>query len=62
MAVRIRVIADDGRGLDPARVIQRTFAGTLSVITLGLAFLPALLSEDRRALHDRVAGTRVVGI
>jgi uncharacterized RDD family membrane protein YckC len=60
MAAHIRVIAEDGRGLDPARVIRRTLAGAVSVITLGLAFLPALITPDRRALHDRVAGTRVV--
>jgi uncharacterized RDD family membrane protein YckC len=62
MAAHIRVIAEDGRGLDPARVIRRTLAGAVSVITLGLAFLPALITPDRRALHDRVAGTRVVEI
>jgi uncharacterized RDD family membrane protein YckC len=62
MAARIRVVAEDGGGLDPARAIQRTLAGVLSVVTLGAAFLPALVSPDRRALHDRVARTRVVGI
>lgn len=62
MAARIRVVAEDGRGLDPARAIQRTLAGALSVVTLGLAFVPAVLSSDRRALHDRLARTRVVGI
>lgn len=62
MAARIRVVGEDGRGLDPARAIQRTLAGVLSIVTLGVAFLPALFSPDRRALHDRVAHTRVVGI
>ena len=62
MAAGIRVVAEDGRGLDPARAIQRTLAGALSVATLGVAFLPAVLSPDRRALHDRLARTRVVGI
>lgn len=62
MAARIRVVAEDGRGLDPARAIQRTLAGALSVVTLGVAFVPAVLSSDRRALHDRLARTRVVGI
>ncbi len=60
MATRIRVVtADDGRvGL--ARALQRTLAGCVSLTTLGVGFLPALAGVDRRALHDRVAGTRVV--
>jgi uncharacterized RDD family membrane protein YckC len=29
-------------------------------ITLGLSYVPALFSSDHRALHDRLAGTRVV--
>jgi uncharacterized RDD family membrane protein YckC len=30
------------------------------VLLLGAGFLPVLFSADRRALHDRVAETRVV--
>jgi uncharacterized RDD family membrane protein YckC len=60
MAVRIRVISDDPAPIDPARAVQRTLAGALSLGTLGLAFLPALLASDRRALHDRLARTLVV--
>ena len=29
-------------------------------VTLGLSYLPALFTSDHRALHDRLAGTRVV--
>ena len=60
MATRIRVISDDAVPIDPARAVQRTLAGAISVGTLGLAFLPALIASDRRALHDRAARTRVV--
>jgi uncharacterized RDD family membrane protein YckC len=39
--------------------MRRTCAGVLSVLLLGLGFAPALFG-NRRALHDRLAGTRVV--
>jgi uncharacterized RDD family membrane protein YckC len=59
MAAHIRVVADDAP-LDPARAIRRTILSGVSLLPLGAGFLPALLDPDHRALHDRVAGTRVV--
>jgi len=59
MATRIRVVTLDGMQLDPARAIGRTLGG---VVSLGLGFIPVLLTSDRRALHDHVARTRVVEI
>lgn len=60
MAVRIQVVADDDTTLDPARAVRRVLTGALSLLTFGLGFIPALIGPDRRALHDRVARTRVV--
>jgi uncharacterized RDD family membrane protein YckC len=60
MAARIRVVADDDFGMDPARAIKRTLTGVVSLATLGLGLIPALIAPDRRALHDRVAHTHVV--
>jgi uncharacterized RDD family membrane protein YckC len=60
MATHIRVVTEDGHLLTPSRAIQRTLAAMVSIITLGAAFVPAFVGA-RRALHDRVAGTRVVG-
>ena len=62
MAVGIRVVGDDGAGLDPARAIQRTLTGALSLLPAGLGFLPVLLADDRRGVHDRVARTRVIAL
>ena len=59
MAVGTCVIADDGAAVDAARAMRRTCAGVLSFLLLGLGFVPALFGH-RRALHDRLAGTRVV--
>jgi uncharacterized RDD family membrane protein YckC len=59
MAVGTCVVTDNGGPVDAARAMRRTSAGALSFLLLGLGFVPALFG-DRRALHDRLAGTRVV--
>jgi uncharacterized RDD family membrane protein YckC len=59
MAAHIRVVAD-GAPLDPGRAARRTLVGAVSLLAFGAGFIPALLDPDRRALHDRVARTRVV--
>ncbi len=61
MAAGIRVVSDDGGLLQPARAVQRTAAAVSAFVTLGGAFAPAL-RQGGRALHDRMAGTRVVGV
>ncbi len=61
MSVGIQVIADRG-SLDAARALRRTLAGLLSLLPVGLGFLPAFFGADRRTLHDRLTGTRVVGL
>lgn len=60
MAVGIKVVSGDHRSVDPAAACRRTLAAILSCVTLGLAYLPGLVGADRRAVHDRLAGTRVV--
>jgi uncharacterized RDD family membrane protein YckC len=59
MAAHIRVVADDAP-LDPARAIRRTMMSSVSLVALGAGFIPAILDPDHRALHDRMARTRVV--
>jgi uncharacterized RDD family membrane protein YckC len=61
MATGIRVVRDDDHDVEPARAVQRTLAALASVATVGVGFAPVVFSGDRRALHDRIAGTRVVG-
>ena len=60
MAAGITVVDDSGNAIEPGRAVTRALAGAVSLLTGGLAFLPAVMAADRRALHDRVAGTRVV--
>jgi uncharacterized RDD family membrane protein YckC len=59
MAAQIRVIAEDAP-LDPSRAIRRTLLSAVSLGAVGAGFIPALLDPEHRALHDRVARTRVV--
>jgi uncharacterized RDD family membrane protein YckC len=59
MAMRIRVVADDAQ-LDPARAARRTLVSAVSLLAAGTGFIPVLVDPDHRALHDRVAGTRVL--
>ena len=60
MAAGIRVVADDDLLMDPSRAITRTLTAVVSLGSLGLGLIPALIGPDRRALHDRVAHTHVV--
>ena len=60
MAMHIRVVSEQNRLVDPAHAVRRSLAGALSLLTLGIGFLPALVTTERRALHDRLAHTRVV--
>jgi uncharacterized RDD family membrane protein YckC len=60
MALSLRVTSDDGRPVDAAAGTLRALGCMLVPVTLGLSYLPALFTTDHRALHDRLAGTRVV--
>jgi uncharacterized RDD family membrane protein YckC len=61
MAVGIKVVAERGV-IDSGRAIRRTLAAVVTLLTFGLGFLPAFFGSDRRTLHDRLTGTRVVGL
>jgi uncharacterized RDD family membrane protein YckC len=60
MIAGIRVTGDDGRGVDITGAVVRALGSLLAMCTLGLLFIPIVFSAERRALHDRLAGTRVV--
>ncbi len=60
MIMNLRVIGDDGRPIDAAGGMLRAAGCMLVPLTLGLSYVPALVTSDHRALHDRLAGTRVV--
>jgi uncharacterized RDD family membrane protein YckC len=65
MATGIKVVSMQGESPWGARVpladsILRAVGYLVSVLPAGLGFLPALFGAERRAVHDRLAETRVV--
>ena len=59
MAVGLRVAVNEGP-VDVSHAVVRFLATGVTLLTLGIGYLPALFGRDRRALHDRIAGTDVV--
>jgi uncharacterized RDD family membrane protein YckC len=61
MAMGIKVISTGGtEQIDVPHSLLRTVLWLLLAIPGGLGFLTALFSPERRGLHDRFAGTRVI--
>lgn len=62
MAFGIRIVDDaaaDGRSISVKQAVYRAVLTVPSVLMLGAGFVPALVG-DERAVHDRLAHTRVV--
>ena len=59
-ALGIRVVDRAGARISFARASARFFAAALSWLTLNLGHALAAWTRERRALHDYLAGTRVV--
>jgi len=60
LALGLRIILPDGGRVSYARALGRHFAEFLSKITLYAGYIMAGFDTEKRALHDHVAGTRVV--
>ena len=61
MAAGIKVIpARAEPPIDLGRSVMRTLVWFALAVPAGLGFLTALIGDERRGLHDRIAGTRVV--
>jgi uncharacterized RDD family membrane protein YckC len=58
--VGIRVTRADGTDLNGWHAALRTIVFPLSFLVFGIGFLMILVTRDRRALHDFVAGSAVV--
>lgn len=60
IATGLRVVDAGGRPPGYLRAFVRAALGSLGVLAAGAGLIPMLLDPARRALHDRVAKTRVV--
>ena len=56
----LRSASTSGEHLSPMLALKRHLAGTLSWLTLNIGHLLAALPPQHRALHDHIAGTRVL--
>lgn len=60
MATRIMVTDRDGYHLTIWQTLRRTLLLPLSILPLGIGFLPIFFDPQARALHDILAGTVVL--
>ena len=60
LLVRLRVTDTSGKRLGFARALWHGIARALTLLTLGIGYLPALFGERKQALHDLAAGVVVV--
>jgi uncharacterized RDD family membrane protein YckC len=60
MAINARIVRKDGSRLGFGRAWLRWAGTVVSRFTLGIGYVMIAWREDKRALHDLMAGTRVV--
>lgn len=60
MVFGLKVITPEGGSISWGRAIGRFFAKMLSGITLSIGYIMAGFDSEKRALHDYIAGTRVI--
>jgi uncharacterized RDD family membrane protein YckC len=60
MALGLKIIRPDGGPISAGRAIGRYFAEILSALTLMIGYMMAGWDSEKRALHDRIADTRVI--
>jgi uncharacterized RDD family membrane protein YckC len=60
MAVRIEVTDRDGEPLPTSSAAIRALVWPFSMLSFGLGAVPVLFDEERRSLHDMIAGTVVL--
>jgi uncharacterized RDD family membrane protein YckC len=62
MLTGVRVVSDQGDRVDIGRAVLRATGCLMSLLTVGIGYLPAFFSSDTRALQDRFARTRVIRV
>lgn len=60
MTTGIQVVSESARKVSLGAAILRAVGILVTVLSIGVGYLPALFGRERRALHDRLAGTRVI--
>ena len=60
LALGLRIVRPDGSPLSLGLSIGRYAATLVTNFTMGIGYLMAAIDDERRTLHDRLAGTRVI--
>jgi uncharacterized RDD family membrane protein YckC len=60
MLAGVRVVSMDHGTVPFGHAVLRAILWLLTIVPFGIGAIPALMTDDRRALHDRLANTRVV--
>jgi uncharacterized RDD family membrane protein YckC len=60
MALGLKVVAQADLPVSAGMAVLRTLGCLISLLSLGIGFVPALLAHGGRAVEDRLADTRVV--
>ena len=61
MAMGLKVVRPDGHTVSTGQAWGRALADVLSQMTMCIGYLLAAFDGEKRALHDHVCSTRVVG-
>ena len=59
---RLKVVNQHNQLLDLQMLLKRYVLATFSLMLLGLGFLWAIVDRDKRYLHDRILGLKIVYI
>lgn len=60
MLLKLKVVMADGTNVSYGIAAGRWFAAALSYFILWMGFIMAAFDEEKRTLHDRIVGTRVI--
>ncbi len=60
MACRLKVVTPEGEPVSYGRACGRYFAEILSSLIFCVGYLLVIFDNERRTLHDRIVGTRVI--
>lgn len=60
MALSLKVVRPSGEPISYVQALGRYFAEIVSSLTCSIGYIIAAFDIEKRALHDRIAGTRVI--
>ncbi len=60
MALGVKIVRADGSPIGYPLATGRYFATMVSGMTLSIGYIMAIFDKEKRTLHDRIAGTRVI--